>query len=234
MLTTMPASASRVIWLGVTVSAATVLSRLGRRLRAAIRRDEIGLVHRPDQRRIMRALAGDAQMRTLEMQAEEARHAALAPPRRRPRPPRRSFRGVSVMRVGRQRGGAELREGRRRSSRWSATSGVRLSSTPPPPLTCRSMKPGTSMPPPSGTRCASVGESAAMMPSMRSPSTTSAERHPTSCRRRRCGRRYRRCGRSYRFRDLLEMRRVDRDRSRDGATASRRSHRRTRSAPARR
>ncbi len=37
---------------------------------------EVGLVHRPDQRRVVRTLPGETQMRTLEMETEETGHPA--------------------------------------------------------------------------------------------------------------------------------------------------------------
>ena len=57
---------------GVTVSAATVVSRFGSVPAGREQRREVGLVHRPDQRRVVRALARDAQMRAFEVEAEEA------------------------------------------------------------------------------------------------------------------------------------------------------------------
>ena len=59
---------------GSTVSGATVVSSTGSRCARRDQRRLVGIVHRADQRRIMRALARHRQMRAFEMQAEEARH----------------------------------------------------------------------------------------------------------------------------------------------------------------
>ena len=80
----MPAAASARSARGVTDSGATVVSRRRQLARAAISAACVGIVHRPDQRRVVRALAGYRQMRAFEMQAEEARHVlsrGLAPGR---------------------------------------------------------------------------------------------------------------------------------------------------------
>ena len=63
--------------------------------------------------------------------------------------------------------------------RMASTDGSLLNSTPPPPLTCRSMKPGTSRPPSRFTRSALAGT--ALLPTMPETWPNSTSRAASSC-----------------------------------------------------
>ena len=173
----MPASASAATCSGVTDSGATVVSSAGSRCARGDQRRQVGFGHRPDQRRVVRALAGDREVRAFEMQAEEARHLL----------PRRldaggDGRSRDLRRVGDQRRQQRRRAERRmrRADRPDALDvGWSLSRTPPPPLTCRSTKPGASMPPSTSTMSAPAGMSpratiASTTPSLRRASAASS------------------------------------------------------------
>ena len=106
--------------------------------------------HRPDELRRMRALAADVDERPLHMNAEDAGRARCASPAAT------SAAASFCRRVGddgrQQRSRAVARDAPRR---WRATPsgvGASLNSTPPPPLTCQSIRPGASTPPPRSQR----------------------------------------------------------------------------------
>ena len=115
MLTTIPASTRRVIWFGVTVSAATVVKQVRQTSTGSNQSEQISLVHRADEGRIMRALARHGQMRPLDVEAKKARYTFG-----------RSFgtgghgRGVNLSGIGDQRRQA----GRRAKLREGAADGL--------------------------------------------------------------------------------------------------------------
>ncbi len=102
---------------------------------------EVGLVHRADEGRIVRALPRDREVRPFEMEAEEAGH-ALPCAASMPAAMAASLTAtVSVTSVGRLAvvpNCAKVEQ----MVRMASTVGVVLSCAPPPPFTCRSTKPG--------------------------------------------------------------------------------------------
>ena len=170
------ASLSRVIWLSVTVSGATVIKRFGKPARASTSAEQVGLVHRAgsaSDRARPCARRSDAALRDGARESPATPCGCVAP--RRDRATRLLGR---IGDEGRQ-GNLSCRTAQPVAQMVSigGTLGSRLNCAPPAPFTCRSTNPGARMPPPIDTRCASVGESCRdQLPSTTPSLTTTPDR----------------------------------------------------------
>ncbi len=139
----------------------------------------VGVVHRPDQRRVVRALAATERCGPSRCRPRKPGTLRRAAPRCRPPRPRAVTSGVSVISVGSSAVVPKRAWARADRADGLDDPGRSLSMTPPPPLTCRSTKPGHER---------AVGIDDARSPAGSSPRR---RRQATACRREQAARRRR-------------------------------------------